>query len=153
MAKNQFCSKFTALSSRKDILYCFATKNSLRSLKLFKTSLVDYKNYGVFAEDAVRDIASRIGKQGQFLNWINILIENQIKNLDNIYKMADKAKANGDDELAVIGIGGSRHTTEAMINMLGCEDKVHLYSALDPKSFERFAKNICAFITNDYAND
>ena len=107
-----------------------------------KTSLSDYKNYESYAQEAVRDIASRIGKQGQFLNWINVLIENQIKNLDNIYKMANKARENGDDELAVIGIGGSRHTTEAMVNMLGVEDKVHLYSALDPKSFERFSKKI-----------
>ena len=41
-----------------------------------------------------------------------------------------------------MGIGGSRHTTEALMNMIGMEDKVHFYSSVDPISFNKFAKKL-----------
>ncbi len=93
-------------------------------------------------KEAVADITSRIGEQGQFLNWIGILPETQLENLDNLYAMAEKAKEGGFDELAILGIGGSRHTTEAMMKMLGKDSKIHFYSAVDPESFERFKNSL-----------
>lgn len=102
-------------------------------------SLVGYKEIGA---EAVKDIASRAGKSGQFLNWIGVLPENQIKTLDAIYALADEAKKGGFEELAILGIGGSRHTTEAMMKMLGNDSKVHFYSGIDPESFKRFAKSL-----------
>lgn len=94
------------------------------------------------AKEAVADISSRVGEKGQFLNWIEILPKTQLQNLDNIYAMAEKAKEGGFDELAILGIGGSRHTTEAMMKMLGKDSKVHFYSAVDPESFSRFANSL-----------
>lgn len=99
-------------------------------------NLGEYKN---IAAEAVNDINSRAGKAGQFLNWIGVLPENQIKTLDAIYALADEAKKGGFTELAILGIGGSRHTTEAMMKMLGKDAKVHFYSGIDPESFKRFS--------------
>lgn len=103
------------------------------------TKLQAYKELG---QNAVKDISERAGKPGQFLNWIDVLPNNQIKNLDSIYTLADEAKKGGFTDLAVLGIGGSRHTTEAMMNMLGKNSKVHFYSGIDPQSFKRFADSL-----------
>lgn len=102
-------------------------------------NLGGYKEIGA---QAVNDIASRAGKAGQFLNWIGVLPENQIKTLDAIYALADEAKEGGFEELAILGIGGSRHTTEAMMKMLGSDSKVHFYSGIDPESFKRFSAGL-----------
>lgn len=105
--------------------------------------LTIFKNdYECEAKKAVEDVKSRIQKPGQFLNWIGFLPKNQIENIDNIYNLAQEAKKDGSNELAILGIGGSRHTTEALMNMIGMEDKVHFYSSVDPISFNKFAKKI-----------
>ena len=49
---------------------------------------VDMSNLGKYSENAknaVEDIKQRAGKQGQFLNWIGFLPQNQINNIDNLY--------------------------------------------------------------------
>ena len=105
--------------------------------------LADFKNdYKSEAQKAVADVKSRAGKSGQFLNWIGFLPKNQIENIDNLYSLAQEAKKDGSNELAILGIGGSRHTTEALMNMIGKEDKVHFYSSVDPISFNKFAKKL-----------
>ena len=101
--------------------------------------MTDLRNSAV---NAVKEISSRAGKSGQFLNWIGVLPENQLKNLDSIYSLAEEAKKGGFTDLAVLGIGGSRHTTEAMMNMLGDDSTVHFYSGIDPVSFKRFTKKL-----------
>lgn len=99
----------------------------------------DYLNE---SKRAVEDVKSRAQKPGQFLNWIGFLPKNQIENIDNLYNLAQEAKKDGSNELAILGIGGSRHTTEALMNMIGMEDKVHFYSSVDPISFNKFAKKL-----------
>lgn len=94
-------------------------------------------NLNAVAAEAVKEVKERAGKAGQFLNWIKVLPENQLKNLDNLYAMAEKAKEGGFEELAILGIGGSRHTTESMMTMLGIKN-VHFFSSVDPVSFNRF---------------
>ncbi len=103
---------------------------------------LDLDKYGTLARLTAFDIRSRAGQEGQFLNWINVLPEEQLKNLDNIYEKAENAKEGGYTDLAVIGIGGSRHTTEAMMGMLGKNSNVHFYSGVDPESFERFKSGL-----------
>ena len=102
-------------------------------------NISDLKEY---AKQAVGEISERAGKKGQFLNWIGVLPENQIATLDNLYNMAAQAKADGATDLAILGIGGSRHTTESMVNLLGLEDNIHFYSSVDPISFKKFVKNL-----------
>ena len=101
--------------------------------------MADYSQEAVFA---VNEIKSRAGQNGQFLKWVKVLPENQLKNLDNIYEMAEEAKKGGFTDLAILGIGGSRHTTEAMMKMVGKDSHVHFYSSIDPVSFKRFADTL-----------
>ncbi len=100
------------------------------------------QNYSEIGKKAVNDIRSRAGQPGQFLNWVGVLPENQLKNLDAIYEMANESKKGGFTDLAILGIGGSRHTTESMIKMLGKDSQVHFYSGIDPESFKRFANGL-----------
>ena len=100
---------------------------------------IDFSKYSSFAISAIEDIKSRAGKSGQFLNWIGKLQDIQLKNLDALYDLYEKASKTGCDELAILGIGGSRHTTESMMKMLGRDAKIHFYSSVDPVSFNRFA--------------
>lgn len=116
--------------------------NSAEKDVTIQMSPVDFKSYEALGKTAVNDISSRAGKQGHFLNWINVLPENQLKNLDALYDMAQKAKADGSTDLVILGIGGSRHTTEAMMKMLEKDSKVHFYSAIDPQSFKHFAESL-----------
>ena len=103
---------------------------------------IDFSKYQKEAEDAVEEIRERAGKNGQFLNWIQVLGENQIRNLDSLYSLYESAKASGCTDLAILGIGGSRHTTESMVKMLGCDDRIHFFSSVDPVSFERFTRGL-----------
>ena len=98
--------------------------------------------FGELAKKAVEDIKSRAGKSGQFLNWIEVLPKIQLENLDNLYDMAMKAKADKYTDLAILGIGGSRHTTENITTMLGIDKHVHFFSSVVPESFDRFIKKL-----------
>lgn len=114
-------------------------KNNDVIVQVGPTNLKAYKELG---QKAVDDIASRAGKSGQFLNWIGVLPKNQLENVDKLYDLAAKAKDGGYTDVAVLGIGGSRHTTEAMMKMLGKDSHVHFYSGIDPESFKRFANGL-----------
>ena len=109
------------------------------------TLKVDMSNFSKYAENAkvaVEAVAERAGKQGQFLNWIGVLPQNQLDTIDNLYDMAEKAKDNKYTDLAILGIGGSRHTTESLIRMIGKEANVHFYSSVDSESFRRFVNSL-----------
>ena len=109
------------------------------TLKLDKAILSKYADK---AEKAVADIKGRAGRAGQFLNWINVLPQNQLDTLDSLYEMAEKAKDNKYTDLAILGIGGSRHTTESLIRMIGKEANIHFYSSVDSESFRRFINTL-----------
>lgn len=107
-----------------------------------KLDMSNLSKYSENAKLAVESISKRAGKQGQFLNWINCLPANQLKTIDNLYDMAEKAKDNKYTDLAVLGIGGSRHTTESLIRMIGKEANIHFYSSVDSESFRRFINSL-----------
>lgn len=109
------------------------------TLKLDKSNFSKYEEK---AKIAVETIKERAGKQGQFLNWIGFLPENQLQTIDNLYDMAEKAKAGKYTDLAILGIGGSRHTTESLIRMIGKESNIHFYSSVDSESFRRFINSL-----------
>ena len=109
------------------------------TLKLDKSKL---SKYAQNAEIAVQEIKSRAGKSGQFLNWIGVLPENQLNNIDALYELAAQAKDNKYTDIAILGIGGSRHTTEALIRMIGKEANVHFFSSVDSESFRRFINTL-----------
>ena len=109
------------------------------TLKLDKAILSKYADK---AEKAVADIKGRAGRTGQFLNWIGVLPQNQLDTIDSLYEMAEKAKDNKYTDLAILGIGGSRHTTESLIRMIGKEANIHFYSSVDSESFRRFINTL-----------
>lgn len=117
------------------------TETVLKDITL-KVDMSDFSKYSENAKAAVETIKARAGKKGQFLNWINCLPENQLKTIDNLYDMAEKAKDNKYTDLAILGIGGSRHTTESLIRMIGKEANVHFYSSVDSESFRRFINSL-----------
>ncbi len=122
--------------------YTFLIKRPSKEGIQIKTSEMDFQHYQDMGRQAVEDISARAGKKGQFLNWIGVLPEAQLKNIDALYKMAETAKQGKYTDLAILGIGGSRHTTEAMMNMLGKSSNIHFYSGIDPSSFSKFMNSI-----------
>ena len=80
-----------------------------------KIGSLDLSKYAQLAKEAVEDVSSRAGRSGQFLNWIDFLPNNQLNNLNALYDLAAKAKEGKYTDLAILGIGGSRHTTESKI--------------------------------------
>ena len=107
-----------------------------------KLDMSNLSKYAQNAQEAVKTIKERAGKQGQFLNWIGVLPENQLKNIDNLFEMAEQAKDNKYTDLAILGIGGSRHTTESLIKMIGKDSNIHFYSSVDSESFRRFINTL-----------
>ena len=118
------------------------TMTTKQNLDVKLNTDVDFSSYKTLEKEAVDDIKSRAGKKGQFLNWINFLPQNQIDNIDTIYELSKKAKNAGLSELAILGIGGSRHTTESIVKMFGIDKNIHFYSSVDPVSFKRFSDNL-----------
>ena len=102
----------------------------------------DFSKYSENARKAVETLKERAGRQGQFLNWIGVLGENQLKNIDELYDLAQQARAGKYTDLAILGIGGSRHTTESLIREIGKEEHVHFYSSVDGESFKRFINTL-----------
>jgi len=102
----------------------------------------DLKSYQQLGQTAVNDVRTRAGKKGEVLSWINSLQTDQLKNLDSIYDLAKQSKEGSYTDLVVLGMGGSRYPNETLVKMFGKDKNIHFYSAIDPKSFENFSKNL-----------
>ncbi len=102
---------------------------------------VDFSKYSSKVSEFVNEFASRANKKGQFLNWVN-LPQEQLKRVDELYEMAEKFKAQTNvSKLAVLGIGGSKHTVEHMLGINGLNingDCIYFYSDVDSVSLARF---------------
>ncbi len=94
------------------------------------------------AKKAVEDIKNRKGKVGQFLNWIEVLPNIELENLDKMEEMVKIAKGDKYTDLAILGIGGSRHTTENITKLLGIDEHVHFFSSVEPLSFDRWISRL-----------
>ena len=116
--------------------------NTMTSEMKLKVDMTGFEKYQANAKEAVDTIKERAGRQGQFLNWIGVLQDIQLKNIDNLFEMAEKAKDNKYTDLAILGIGGSRHTTESLIKMIGKDSHIHFYSSVDSESFRRFINSL-----------
>lgn len=99
-------------------------------------------NFKELASKAVSDIKNRAGKDGMFLNWIEKLPNIQLANLDKMEDMVKTAKAGKYTDLAILGIGGSRHTTENITKLLGIDAHVHFFSSVVPMSFDRWISKL-----------
>ena len=116
--------------------------------KDFKSISNEYKTV---SSKVIKDFNLRKSDTKQFLKWVN-LPEEQLKihgrksHLDEIYAQADyfRMKTKYPRPLVVLGIGGSKHTAEFLLNMngLGNKGRVYFYSDIDPVSFFNFIKEI-----------
>lgn len=102
-------------------------------------------------QNVIVDFNERKDQDGQFLKWV-ALPANQLKindrgvsHLDEIYVQAQSLKARKNPDgterpLVVLGIGGSKHTAEFLLNMNGegNKGKVMFYSDIDPLSYNNF---------------
>ncbi len=119
----------------------------LTKLSSLKTSFsgVDFSKYSSRVSEFVSEFSSRANKEGKFLNWVNLPLE-QIKRLDAIYSLASALKSNaGVSRLSVLGIGGSKHTVEHMLSISGLNinsESVLFYSDVDSISFNRFLSKL-----------
>ena len=113
---------------KKDDFMKFYTQNS----KQMKNILTDFN--------------MRKARTEQYLKWVD-LPETQLKgHLDEIYYQATKLKSRKnlkDRPLVVLGIGGSKHTAEFLLNMAGKGNQglVYFYSDIDPVSYNNFLKS------------
>ena len=122
-----------------------------------KTKYTDYQQFvnesSERAKRTIRDVKKRSTQSGQFLKWI-YLPEKQLEiaadgksHLDSVYEQANiLASRKGDTErpLVVLGIGGSKHTAEFLLNMTGLKHdrKIYFYSDIDPVSYENFIEQL-----------
>lgn len=129
-------------------------------IKLPEQNTTDYKNFNeVIAEyekpmkNVIKEMNLRKDKPGQFLKWVDLpknqlaKNENGISHLDEIYTQAESllSKKNEDGSvrpLVVLGIGGSRHTAEFLLNLNGEGNtgKVLFYSDIDNGSYNNFIR-------------
>lgn len=116
-----------------------------------KTTDEVFNHYGEAAHNVLSDFSERAGKKGQFLNWVNLPMEqlkrneNGVSHVDEIYAQAEQLKEqSGDYPLVVLGIGGSKHTNETLLNLsgVGNKGKVYFYSDIDSLSRSNFKEEV-----------
>ena len=106
------------------------------------------KYYEGLMNTVIKDFSKRTKNPKEFLKWVDLPSEQLAKHgvkshLDEIYAQAETLKSRKSDKeraLVVLGIGGSKHTAEFLLNMngVGNKGKVYFYSDIDPVSFENF---------------
>ncbi len=107
--------------------------------------------YAPAMTSAINDFSERVGQKGQFLNWVTLPAAQLEKvdgksHLDEVYTQALELKKRGEGQrsLVVLGIGGSKHVAEFLLNMNGAGkdsgNKVYFYSDIDPVSYKNFLK-------------
>ena len=101
----------------------------------------DFSKLSNYISSATQEFKSRANMPGQFLNWVD-LPKHQLARLDEIYSLASKFKSQTNAKyLTVLGIGGSKHTVENMLNINGLNignREVLFYSDVDSASFNRY---------------
>ncbi len=120
--------------------YQYAPKNVEVSFSLPVEKLKE--KYEKEAKRSVGELNLRAVKEGQVLNWIDVLPKTQLKRLDEIYSLAETMKQNGGEKLGIIGIGGSKHTIENLLSLNGKNSNVEFLSAVDPESMNKFVEKM-----------
>lgn len=114
------------------------------------SAIVD--NYSKSAIDTITEFKTRYQNDGQFLRWVQLpalQLEKKLgkSSVDKIYeqaKMLYSRKTTMVRPLVVLGIGGSKHTSEFLLNMTGYDRKrpVYFYSDIEPVSYYNFMEQI-----------
>jgi len=111
-----------------------------------------YSNNKEIIKQVLNDFNSRKNKTEQYLKWVSLPQEQLSGHLAEIYNQANTLKSRKDKKerpLVVLGIGGSKHTAEFLLNMTGQNNgNVYFYSDIDPLSFNNFINNTKVGIQN-----
>ena len=114
---------------------------------------INFDKYSSKISEFVSEFSSRANKKGQFLNWVNLPME-QLKRVDEIYSLASSLKSQtGAEKLSVLGIGGPKHTVEHMLSINGLnvnQDKILFYSDVDSASLERYLYRLGDITSSNY---
>ncbi len=134
---------FMTFAANRPDISCAKSVN----VEVVKQVSEDQAEFKQAAQDVIGELKERAGKPGQFLNWVGVLQKGQLKEIDRIYAMAESVFGPDKiDDLVVIGIGGSSHTTEAMLNLIDPDFRngvnVHFYTGVDDNSFNRLVRKI-----------
>lgn len=106
-----------------------------------------------YAKTVLRDFNSRKDQEEQYLKWVSLPSEQLNGHFQSIYFQANKLKDRKGKvtrPLVVLGIGGSKHTAEFLLNMAGKGNQglVYFYSDIDPISYENFIKSTKTGVEN-----
>ncbi|MBR1908382.1 hypothetical protein IJ818_05560 [bacterium] len=111
-----------------------------------------YSNHKETMKKVLEDFNSRKNKTEQYLKWTTLPQEQLNGHLAEIYSQANTLKSRKDKidrPLVVLGIGGSKHTAEFLLNMTGQNNgNVYFYSDIDPLSFNNFINNTKVGVQN-----
>ena len=118
-----------------------------------RTNMYHFEEIQKYYDDlifaVIKDFSSRKNNPKEFLKWVDLPSEQLAKHgtkshLDEIYAQAETLKASNERPLVVLGIGGSKHTAEFLLNMngVGNKGKVYFYSDIDPISFNNFLAEV-----------
>ena len=153
--KNSISNNTTLMDKSTALAFKAYTQEFRPSAKSAESSSVNASMiFNCFENDAKKviwDFQDRAGKKGQFLNWVDLPNEQLkpnskgISHVDEIYAQVKQLKKqSGDYPLVVLGIGGSKHTNETLLNLAGVgnKGKVYFYSDIDSLSKSNFAKEI-----------
>lgn len=110
------------------------------------------KKYEKQLAQIVTDFKARKNDPNEFLKWVDLPSEQIAKHngkshLNEIYEQANTLKSRTSEQnrpLVVLGIGGSKHTAEFLLNMTGVgnKGKVYFYSDIDPVSYKNFLEEV-----------
>ncbi len=139
-------SPFDDIKLTGNVTYKYVLPTNYKSKYEDFNEIID--NYSSYAKTAVTEFEYRYRTDGQFLKWVT-LAEQQlykkmgVSHLDSIYAQANELAMRKESvlrPLVVLGIGGSKHTAEFLLNMTGYDRKrlVYFYSDIDPVSFQNF---------------
>ena len=131
--------------------YKYEFQLPLKNKTRYKNYSQVVNNFSKKAKEAVNEMNNRYKKDGQFLKWVDLpkqqlaVGDNGKSHLDEIYQQAEELamrKTKVERPLVVLGIGGSKHTAEFLLNMTGYDRKrpVYFYSDIDPISYYNFLK-------------
>ena len=113
-------------------------------------NIPNLKNLRTASQKAVQEVINRHKDPSQILGWIE-LPESQLKRVDKIYELAERFKnATQTDKVVIMGIGGSRHTIEHVMGMLGLnlDKKIQNFSDICSIGFRRLMNSLDNKATN-----
>ncbi|MBQ2645088.1 hypothetical protein IJG14_05920 [bacterium] len=148
LALNTLSEKKQVVQQASDKNYQFKVIMPEKNKTKYTNFVQVVDNYSEIAKKTIIEFNDRYKQDGQFLKWVTLpelQLEKKLgkSQLDKIYEQANtlsSRKTTVNRPLVVLGIGGSKHTAEFLLNMTGFDRKrqIYFYSDIDPISYKNF---------------